>query len=609
MHDADGIAKNGRFDVAWIFTCAILSSVLAVTAASRSSATFDEPLYLELGLTHWRTGSSHGLMRVGTMPLPIDVVTLPIFVWEKVRGNPFDTRADIGVILPIARLGTLAFWWLLLFLGWKLACDLGGLWSGRVAVAILALEPNLLAHAGLATTDIALTACLLLFCWLFQRGRSGNWWVRVALPGIGYGIAMLAKASALAYAPLCAVVIELCSLASRHSRFGILPILRNVAIDLLTRHNVRDALQIFVLGSAVVYVYCGSDWKPEPTFIAWADSLPEGTVGDIARWCSRHLCIFNNAGVAFARQIKHNMQGHGAYLLGDVAPRSIWYYYPAALSIKLPLSLIVLPIALTSVKPKALMNLATMLALALLLFSLNCRVQIGIRLVLPIVVFLAIGSSTALARLIGSEIDERRRRIVIITSVLSLTWLTVATITTWPQYLNYSNEAWGGPRQTYRHLSDSNSDWGQGLLELSDWARRRPTDEICVWYFGADPRVEGPPFVHLPVHVLPIRDGTDLRNTLRGRMLAVSKTLLFGSYKFDARVLAILSWLRQQTPMAETSTFIIYAFSPQTISTQVAALPVHFSPKPLPRSRPRRKRPFGGIFDNVPPARNQRTSI
>src|SRR5688572_18813664 len=152
------------FDAAWILVWGAFASVLCVTSATRLSATFDEPLYVQLGLNHWRTGSTHGLMGVGTMPLPVDVNTLPLYVWERVRGQPFDPVEDLDRLLPVARAANLVFFWLLLLYGWRIARQVGGDWGGRIAVAVLACEPNLLAHAGLATTDVAVAACLLVFC-------------------------------------------------------------------------------------------------------------------------------------------------------------------------------------------------------------------------------------------------------------------------------------------------------------------------------------------------------------------------------------------------------------------------------------------------------------
>src|SRR5260370_74680 len=82
----------------------------------------------------------------------------------------------------------LAFWWRLLIAGWLVGRHLAGRWGGRLAVALLACEPTLLAHASLATTDIAITGCLLALTYHFAVGRDAGGVRRVAIPAFWFGI-------------------------------------------------------------------------------------------------------------------------------------------------------------------------------------------------------------------------------------------------------------------------------------------------------------------------------------------------------------------------------------------------------------------------------------
>src|SRR5204863_2814462 len=95
---------------------------------------------------------------------------------------------------------------------------LAGPWGGRLAVALVACEPNMLAHASLATTDIAVTACLMALLYHFRTGREAGWVRRRAVPAVWFGLAILAKASALVYGPLCLIVLE----GERLARAGVL---------------------------------------------------------------------------------------------------------------------------------------------------------------------------------------------------------------------------------------------------------------------------------------------------------------------------------------------------------------------------------------------------
>src|SRR6185437_15524805 len=97
------------------------------------------------------------------------------------------------------------------------------------------------------------------------------------------------------------------------------------------------------------------------------------------------LRLFSNAGEGIVRQIRHNICGHGVFLLGHADSVAIWYYYPVALSMKLTPLLLGLPLLIAVMRPRALTNWACVAAGVLLLYTFQCRVQIGVRLILPLV--------------------------------------------------------------------------------------------------------------------------------------------------------------------------------------------------------------------------------
>src|SRR5262245_45173829 len=202
------------FDLVWLLVFGLASSAWCLTAATRLGATFDEPLYIKAGLTSWRTGSNKLLMRAGTMTLPVDVQTLPVYLWERNRGQEFDPVADLHMVLPVARATNLVFWWSLLGYAMRLGRTFGGPWAGRLAVALPACDPNLLGHASLATTDIAIVACVLMLIFHYWHGLGRSWLRRVLVPGICYGIAIQAKASGLVFGMEAMVVLSLWHLAA-----------------------------------------------------------------------------------------------------------------------------------------------------------------------------------------------------------------------------------------------------------------------------------------------------------------------------------------------------------------------------------------------------------
>jgi hypothetical protein len=548
-------------DGGWFLAWAVASTLWCLTAAAQLGPTFDEPLYVDRGLHDWRYSTNGGLLHFGTMPLPIDVQTLPLYLWEQCTGTVLDPIEDLHSLLFYCRAATLIFWWLLLWYARLAGRALAGPWAGRLAVAVLACEPSLLAHASLATTDIAVTACLLALFYHFRTGRDGSWWRRLGLPALWYGLAILAKASALVYGPICLVVIEIERLA-RAGAFACPPGTawprRLIHAWKQTQPGRRDLLRIGMGGLLLTFLYCGSDFKPEPTFIEWAHGLPEGPPASVMIWVSENLRIFSNAGEGLIRQIKHNMHGHGTYLLGQSSPRALWYYFPVLLTIKLSLPLLLAPLGVASVRARALSNWACLAALVLLVASLNFRVQIGIRLVLPLVAVGGVGIAAATVEALRMPRWRWTRPMLGGAVALGLLWMTASAATAWPHGLCYVNELWGGPEQGYELVSDSNYDWGQGLGELLAWNGAHGDAALDVWYFGSDPAIKRSPLRYIPVHDLKIERPADLLALTKSRFFAVSTTMEYGHTTTQNAHRVAAEFLRVCSPIDRTTTFLIY---------------------------------------------------
>jgi hypothetical protein len=85
----------------------------------------------------------------------------------------------------------------------------------------------------------------------------------------------------------------------------------------------------------------------------------------------------------------------------------------------------------------------------------------------------------------GCVLAVRRRWATFVTGALVL-FVAVSSARTFPYYLPYSNEAFGGPARTHLRLHDSNVDWGQDLGRLADRLRERyPDERIWLVYKGS----------------------------------------------------------------------------------------------------------------------------
>ncbi|MFA5908653.1 MAG: hypothetical protein WC815_07745 [Vicinamibacterales bacterium] len=517
--------------------------LLIVTAAATAAwclasarvlgATFDEPFYLEAGLDAWRRGHFKELLAAGTMPLPAHLQTLPLYAIEAVTGRPWVVASDIGAMLPVARSVTLVFWCVLLIYGMRLAHAVGGPWVGRLALMLIALDPSFLAHASLATSDVALAGSLMAFAYAWRAGRDGRWTRRVGLPAAAFAVALASKASALSFGPMVFAAIAIDDW--RRGR----------------RLSVRDAAQVFLIGTAVAVVYCGSGG--EPSFQGILSRMPADHVLRPALAWFGGLPLSPNAFYALWFQADHNNIGQPTYLIGHESARSLWFYVPVLPLIKLPLpTLLLILLALVVPKPrlKAILTLSTIILMLMLLI----RVQTGIRFLLPLLSFLMIAVALRIVPAIDGLSPARRRRAGAGVAVL-LAWLAVGDARAWPDALRYTNEIWGGPSAGYKVVSDSNYDWGQGLPELAVW-RQEHGEAMIVWYFGTDPR-----FPELQRYD-PRRDTLDASGE-RARYLAVSTSLLYGGYlTASGPGRELMLRLRERQPAARTRTFLIFDAAP-----------------------------------------------
>jgi hypothetical protein len=554
------MAKSRVWDLIWLAAFGLASSAWCLAAAGRLGATFDEPFYLDAGLTSWRTGSNKKLMTAGTMTLPVDVQTLPVYLWEQLRGREFHAYKDIELILPVARATNLAFWWALLAYGMRLGRTWGGTWGGRLAVALLALEPNLLGHAALATTDIAIVAAMLALVYHFHHGQGMGFGRRVMVPGLLYGVAILAKASGMIFGMQAMLVLGLCHLAKNGALSAPGATLRGKLIHVwhASFELRKDLVWIGVIGFVLTFAWTGCDWGVEPTFVKWTDSLPDGTLRSTMEPLSHNLAIFPNAGEAILQQVKHNMRGHGAWLLGTWHEKSTWSYFPVSLAVKTPVPVFALLLAVLMMRPRAMLTPLLGIVLVLLAFSLNCRVQIGVRFMFTLMALLNIAIGVAIAR---TWMEPNGGRFV-------PRWFTAAMLTAmagvsvwvWPHGLSFTNQLWGGMETGYTKLGDSNYDWGHGLPELKRWnAEHNGGRPIAISYFGTDPGCLYEPFKVVNLYWdLKTESPDELKRLAGTRYLAVSTSALYGQETVKPSHVAALRRLRAATPVARTQTFLIF---------------------------------------------------
>src|SRR5690606_13694997 len=121
-------------------------------------------------------------------------------------------------------------------------------------------------------------------------------------------------------------------------------------------------------------------------------------------------------------------------------------------------------------------------AVVLFTTSMASGLNLGFRHILPVVPYLLVLAGAA------GALVARRARV--------LKWAVAAVVVAhagsslraYPGYLAYSNEAVGGPSRTHRVLTDSNVDWGQGLLQAARYLEDHGIQDC--WFASSTPHVD-----------------------------------------------------------------------------------------------------------------------
>jgi hypothetical protein len=240
------------------------------------------------------------------------------------------------------------------------------------------------------------------------------------------------------------------------------------------------------------------------------------------------------------------------------------------LTIKLSIPMLLAPLILAGLRPRALCNWATLTAAFLLLFSVTFRVQIGIRMVLPLITLWIVGVAGAAANTVAALEQVWKKRLAVAATAGCVLWTTAAAVHVWPQGLCYTNDLWGGTDVGYYRLSDSNYDWGQGLKELVGWQEQHGINNLKLWYFGPATLIHKGPYQLEPLHEIAFHGPEEVLARLRGHYLAVSTTILYGSYFMEhpkkpgplqQSNMIVVRLLRAGRPVDRTTTFLIYDFT------------------------------------------------
>lgn len=389
--------------------------------------------------------------------------------------------------LALARLGILPFFLLAVGVVWIWSLKIFNPASGMFAILLFTTLPPVLAHAGLATNDMAVTstlaAALLSFVYWLERPTYG----RSLLLGLFVALAFLSKFSTLLLLPACGVAILACRW-----------MFRSQTVEKPTIVWPRSAIAVgLVLITAALLIWGGYRFSVRGARANTSDAATiqnpgsRDTVRAIGRYVEAKVPIpAPDLFWGIYYQWRHNHEGHPSYLLGEIRETGWWYFFPVALAVKTPLPLLILSgvgffflirrlIRRPGQDPDWRKLAPVAAAAAILLVAMFSRIDLGVRLVLPIYPLLAIIAGFGAA---GLCTLPRFRAIGIAAVTVLLLWQIVSSARIHPDYLAYFNEL-GGSHPDHI-LVDSDVDWGQDVLRLVDTLHSRKIDSVAIAYLG-----------------------------------------------------------------------------------------------------------------------------
>jgi len=407
-----------------------------------------------------------------------------------------------------------------------------GTTAGFFTLGLYALDPGLLAHAALTTSDAAATFFLLASAGAFWRHLQNPGRINGIVSGLTFGLACVSKFSAALLVPVFAllllwrIAVEPRALRSAWWWRGPLIAAGHVLAAMLViwaSYDFRISTFAPGLASSVQYQIVWQD------IMVWLGPLrgPIGLVRDLHLLPDSYVCGF--------AWVVATGKARACFLAGEYGLTGWVRFFPLAFWWKSTLPLLALTAGglywagrqlLTRARPftRNLTPVAPLLVFFAVYaaFSLTSHLNIGHRHILPLYPVLYILAGGLFALPAGVRL---KRTIAAVLFGAQACTCAVA----YPDYLAYFNPLAGGPANGWRLLVDSSLDWGQDLPGLAKWLRTHnpPPAAVPVYlsYFGSG----NPDYYGIKAVSLPFLNGFRRPSVWyepHGGLYAVSATML-----------------------------------------------------------------------------------
>ena len=476
---------------------------LLIAPAKNESQTSDEAAYVVSGLSYWRTHDFR--LNIEHPPLLKEIFALPLLArhakffandsdwngaseWDVAPKVLYGNVVSGMTLLRDARFVNIGLTALLVLLlvGWSYR--MWGVRGAGITLVLGAFEPNILANGHLATTDIGYTLGMLVsivaFGWYLERPTMR----RLIFTALAFSFALLTRFNAALLVLILPVEYEVVMWANSDRA------------ALSCRQAWKTVGEFALVAFVTIWASYGFEVRTLNQFQDQQALHTLGHLGVVGRFLTTTPLPAASYVSGALWQASHNAGGQPAYLFGHTSDNGWWYYFPAAMAVKMTLAALALALIAVVARIKkrayvvrpstAFSGLFLLVPMVLLLaIGMVTKLDIGVRYVLPVVAMLTVAAGGA-ARLVPSRLNWYGGVIGLL-----LVWNVVSVVRVYPHFLPYANEAFGGPSNLYKSLIDSNLDWGQDTPLLTKYLADHDITDYRVHLFSNAPgwvyRIDG----------------------------------------------------------------------------------------------------------------------
>ena len=488
--------------VAGVAGLMLLFAVHLALISRANTITWDEPDHIYSGYMSWH--GDFGLnpehpplvkfvATVPLLPMQLKVPELqdrPYRLQAVLGGRDFIFHNDADKMVFRAQMAASIFTLLLLVIAFLAAQEMFGTSAGFLALGLLVFDPTLLAHGALVTTDAAQSCFLLASIYAFYRYVQLPSAGRLAITALAVGLALASKHSTVLVFPMLLILagVEIFRRQSVDSGSQLSMGKRATgkrAARYATALVIICLMSVAILWAAYGFRYAarGNGLQLNPPMETQLAKVPSPTQAKVLHEFAQFHLLPESYIYGFAH-VLFSADDFNSYLFGKSYPHAVWFYFPVAMLVKSSLTfLILLAISVWVIASGRLQKRREVLFLLIpplvyLAASMKGGMNIGIRHILPVYIFLAILIAGAITVLIR---NSRRWRYAV---VLLLVFQAISVTRAFPNCIGYANEAFGGPKNVWKYVSDSSADWAQQLHAVKQYTDERHIQNCWFVYFG-----------------------------------------------------------------------------------------------------------------------------